>query len=75
MIGRNHHAVRKKNGTTLRLLPTGHTLGERKVLCIKKGVMPPEGHCKKFRYDPLKRTPPRPAVPDFSRLKDTDFTL
>lgn len=53
----------------------GTPLGDSKVLCIKKGVMPPEGHCKKFRYDPLKRTPPRPAVPDFSHLKDNDFTL
>lgn len=50
-------------------------LGERQVMCIKRGVVPIDGHCRKFRYDPLKRTPPRPAVPDFSRLKDSDFTL
>lgn len=27
------------------------------VLCTKKGVMMPDSFCKKFRYDPLKRTP------------------
>lgn len=27
------------------------------VLCTKKGVMQPDSYCKKFRYDPLKRTP------------------
>lgn len=53
----------------------GTVLGEHKILCIKKGIMGPEHHCNKFRYDPLKRKPARPAVPDFSRLKDTDFTL
>lgn len=53
----------------------GTPLGENKVLCIKKGVMSPDSSCRKFRYDPLKRTPPRPALPDFSRLKDSDFCL
>jgi hypothetical protein len=53
----------------------GTPLGEHKVLCIKKGVMSPDNHCSKFRYDPLKRIPVRPAVPDFSRLKESDFTL
>ena len=27
------------------------------VLCPKKGVMQPDSACRKFRYDPLKRTP------------------
>ena len=45
------------------------------VMCIKKGVVAAGGSCRKFKYDPLKRIPPRPAVPDFSRLKDEDFTL
>ncbi len=51
-------------------IPSGN-----KILCMKKGVMVPEDACDKFRYDPLKRIPPRPAAPDFSRLKDDDFTL
>lgn len=27
------------------------------VLCDRKGVMPLYHHCRKFRYDPLKRIP------------------
>lgn len=51
------------------------TLDEESIICPKKGVMPATGHCRGFRYDPLKRIPPRPAAPDFSKLKDEDFTL
>ncbi len=53
----------------------GTVLGENKIMCIKKGIMTPGSSCRKFRYDPFKRIPPRPALPDFSRLKDSDFTL
>ncbi len=45
------------------------------VVCDKKGVMSGASHCRAFRYDPLKRVPPRPAKADFSRLKDEDFQL
>ena len=48
---------------------------DREVICAKKGIVPAEAHCGAFRYDPLKRVPPRPAAPDFSRLKDEDFSL
>ncbi len=50
-------------------------LDDETVMCIKKGVVPVGHHCRSFRYDPLKRVPPRPAAPDFSRLKDEDFSL
>jgi len=53
----------------------GVTLNENSVLCIKKGVVSPGAHCRAFRYDPLKRIPSRPAMPDFSKLKDEDFVL
>ena len=45
------------------------------VVCDKKGVMSGASHCRAFRYDPLKRVPPRPAKADFSGLKDEDFQL
>lgn len=32
-------------------------------------------HCPSFRYDPLKRVPPRPAKLSGSGLKDEDFRL
>ena len=50
-------------------------LDDETVMCIKKGVVPAGYHCRGFQYDPLKRVPPRPAAPDFSRLKDEDFSL
>ena len=53
----------------------GTPLEEGAVLCIRRGVVAPGDSCRAFRYDPFKRVPPRPAVPDFSRLKDEDFTL
>ncbi len=49
--------------------------GKDQVLCIKRGVLSVDDACDKFRYDPLKRVPPRPATPDFSRLCSEDFTL
>ena len=45
------------------------------ILCIKKGVMEAGDSCSSFRNDPLKRVPPRPITPDFSRLKEEDFSL
>ncbi len=45
------------------------------ILCTKHGICSPASSCRAFRYDPLKRTPPRPMPPDFSRLKEEDFML
>lgn len=53
----------------------GQALDQENVLCIKKGIMAAGDSCSAFRYDPLKRVPPRPVAPDFSRLKDEDFKL
>ena len=53
----------------------GKDLGNDTLACPKKGVVSAAFHCRAFRYDPLKRQPPRPATADFSRLKDKDFTL
>ena len=53
----------------------GSVLSETEVACVKKGVMPPEGHCRRFAYDPLKRIPSRPVQLDTSRLKEEDFSL
>lgn len=50
-------------------------LDEDRILCIKKGVMSASGSCSRFRYDPLKRVPPKPLHADFSRLREEDFSL
>ena len=36
-------------------------MGEDQVVCPQKGVMAAGSHCRSFKYDPLKRVPPRPA--------------
>ncbi len=53
----------------------GTQLDGERVLCAKRGVVAAGGNCRAFRYDPLKRVPPVPVAPDFSRLKDEDFVL
>ncbi len=50
-------------------------LTEEQVTCLKKGIVSAVGSCRRFAYDPLKRVPPRPAAPDFSRWEDEDFSL
>ena len=53
----------------------GTRLDEESILCAKRGVVPAGNACRAFQYDPLKRVPPPPVAPDFSKLKDEDFTL
>jgi hypothetical protein len=53
----------------------GSQINETQVACIKRGVVPAESHCGSFRYDPLKRVPPRPAALNTDRLKKEDFSL
>ena len=45
------------------------------VICRKKGIMPENSSCKRFRYNPLRRTPPRPLQPDFTKYDDKDYSL
>lgn len=53
----------------------GAPLDEGHILCAKKGVVTPGDACFGFRYDPLKRVPPKPAALDLSKLSDEDFRL
>jgi len=53
----------------------GRALSAEQVVCDKKGVMSAGSHCRAFKYDPLKRVPPRPVKADFTKLKDEDFAL
>jgi hypothetical protein len=53
----------------------GTQINEREVACAKQGVVPVEHHCRSFKYDPLKRVPPRPASLDTKGLKEEDFSL
>ena len=53
----------------------GQQLNEREVACVKKGVVPVEFSCRSFRYDPVKRVPPRPATLDTRKHREEDFSL
>jgi hypothetical protein len=53
----------------------GTQINEREVACVKRGIVPMEHSCMSFRYDPLKRVPPRPAVLQTEKLEEKDFSL
>jgi len=53
----------------------GQRLNEREVACVKRGVVPAEHACHSFRYDPMKRVPPRPAALELGKLKKEDFSI
>ena len=50
-------------------------VNEEQVLCPKKGFVSAQDSCPRFRYDPLKRTPPRFSSKDFSKYDTDDFSL
>lgn len=50
-------------------------LDENQVLCAKRGIMPINGKCMKFRYDPCKRIPAKAKALDFSKYDQEDYTL
>ncbi len=51
----------------------GSRFEEDQILCKKRGVVDPGFHCKKFRYDPLKRIPHRIAI--LPKMDQSDFEL
>ena len=53
----------------------GIPLEDGQVACPKRGIVSPGGSCGGFRYDPLKRVPPRPAPPKKAGLTAEDFEL
>ena len=53
----------------------GRELDQDQGVCSKKGVMSGGSSCPSFRYDPLKRVPPRPAKLSAANLSDEDFKL
>lgn len=53
----------------------GTPLENGRHLCIKKGVRSSEDACRRFRYDPCKRIPPKAKVLDFSKYEKEDYSL
>ena len=50
-------------------------LDNEKILCSKKGCRNLDNPCRRFRYDPCKRIPPKLKALDFSRYDQEDFSL
>ena len=53
----------------------GTKLDDGHILCMKRGVVDDTYSCRKFKYDPCKRQPPKPKAPDFASYKEEDFEL
>ncbi len=45
----------------------------RVMLCLRKGIVPLYHHCRRFRYDPLKRVPFR--QPTLKKHEAEEFKL
>ena len=66
---------RKKIERSCMYCSFGTVLDEDTVLCTKRGAIAPRVKCRKFRYDPCKRIPPKPKAPDFEKYTEEDFAL
>ena len=53
----------------------GTALDDSQILCIKKGIVLSECKCRKFRYDPCKRIPPKAKAVDFAKYEEYDYSL
>ena len=53
----------------------GAKLEDGQVLCSKKGMRTTEDRCRRFKYDPCKRIPPKAKALDFAWYEDADFSL
>lgn len=66
---------RKKIDRSCEYCLHGAKLEEGGILCVKKGMMPENKPCRKFRYDPCKRIPKKAKPIDFSKYDQEDFSL
>lgn len=70
LLNKNAYEAVCRNCKHGRLSPEGDT-----VLCIKKGIVDPDGSCRRYSYDPLKRVPRKmPAVRE-ANPEDFDLSL
>lgn len=66
---------RKKIDRSCSYCAHGAKLEDGAILCSKRGVKQEGDSCWRFRYDPCKRVPFKARAVDFSRFKDSDFSL
>lgn len=53
----------------------GAAMSDDQILCSKRGVVAASYCCRKFRYNPCKRIPPKMKSLDFEKYQETDFSL
>ena len=66
---------RKKIEKSCEYCTNGTLLDNQQILCSKRGLTGNVSKCRKFRYDPCKRIPPKPKAIDFSQYDSEDFSL
>lgn len=66
---------RKKMERSCSYCAYGARLEDGAIICSKKGMRSEENSCRRFRYDPCKRMPFKAKAVDFSKFKDSDFSL
>lgn len=66
---------RKKMPRSCACCEFGTILNDEEILCSKRGIVPADKACRKFRYDPCKRIPLKEKTPDFSKYTSEDFSL
>lgn len=53
----------------------GSKVGENELTCRYRGITKSGSSCRHFKYDPLKRIPPKPVRLVTKGLSDEDFML
>lgn len=66
---------RKKIQPSCSYCTYGTALDNGQILCSKKGLVDTQKKCRKFQYDPCKRTPAKPKSLDFSKYDHEDYSL
>ena len=66
---------RKKIPRSCTYCTNGTKLNDSEVLCIKRGVVSIDRACRKFEYDPFKRTPLKQKASNFSKYDNEDYSL
>ena len=66
---------RKKMPRSCSYCQYGTAMEDDQILCIKHGTVSAYYSCRKFRYNPCKRIPPKMKSLDTEKYNDTDFSL
>ena len=66
---------RKKQPRACEYCVYSTNLSDGQVLCATHGIKTQDNSCRGFRYDPIKRIPPKSNTLDITKYNDEDFSL